>query len=64
MKAFFEEYGGAIITVTVIASILGILAILLATNGAVRDAIVNLINVLLNKAGATPITVVDLAVVC
>lgn len=52
MKAFFEEHGGAIITVTVIIGLLAIMGILMATNGPIQDAIIGLINTLLTKAGA------------
>lgn len=57
MKTFFEEHGGAIITVTVIVAILGILTVLTAVDGPVQKAMIGLINTLLNQAGAPIIPV-------
>lgn len=50
MEEIFKQYGGPIITVLVIVAILAIMAILLATNGPVRDMFSDLLTDFFNIA--------------
>lgn len=55
MKVIFEEYSGVIIIGIVIVALIAIVSLLLATDGPVHAAFVNMVNGLLQKTGvATP----------
>lgn len=56
MRAFFEEYGGVIIIGAVIVAMITLVTILMAADGPVQKAFINMINTLLNKAGAPNVT--------
>jgi hypothetical protein len=49
MKVIFEEYSGIIITVVAILALVVIVGVLLATNGPIHNAFINLINGLFSK---------------
>lgn len=50
MKVIFEEYSGIIITAVAIIALIAVVGLLLASNGPVHTAFVNLIETLFNKA--------------
>lgn len=54
MKVIFEEYSGIIIAAVAIIALVAIVALLLATDGPVHTAFVNLINGLFSKTNLTP----------
>ncbi len=49
MKVIFEEYSGIIITAVAIIALIAVVGLLLATNGPVHSAFVDLINNLFSK---------------
>lgn len=49
MKVIFEEYSGIIITAVAIIALIAVVGLLLAANGPVHTAFVNLIDTLFNK---------------
>lgn len=57
MGVLFHEHGGAVIAVFVIIAILVILGIILASHGPFYDAIMGMINFILNKVGVSPVGV-------
>lgn len=50
MKVIFEEYSGIIITAVAIIALIAVVALLLATNGPVHTAFVDLIDTLFKQA--------------
>lgn len=50
MKVIFEEYSGIIITAVAIIALIAVVSLLLATNGPVHKAFIDLINTLFTKA--------------
>lgn len=56
MKVIFEEYSGIIITAVAIIALVVIVGVLLATNGPIHNAFINLINGLFSKTNITPPT--------
>lgn len=52
MKALIEEYGHAILTFLVVIALLGIIVLLLATDGPVKSAFESLINDFFKSASA------------
>ena len=57
MGVLFHEHGGAVIAVVVIVALIAILGIILATHGPFYDAIMGMLNFILNKVGINPIGV-------
>lgn len=51
MKVIFEEYSGVIIAAVAIVALVAIVTILLAADGPVHDAFVNVVNGLFSKTG-------------
>lgn len=49
MKVIFEEYSGIIITAVAIIALIAIIGLLLATNGPVHKAFVDMIDTLFSK---------------
>lgn len=54
MKVIFEEYSGIIVTAVAIIALVVIVGLLLATDGPVHTAFVNLINGLFSQTNITP----------
>lgn len=54
MKVIFEEYSGIIITAVAIIALILIVGLLLATNGPVHTAFVDLVDGLFSQTGITP----------
>lgn len=54
MKVIFEEYSGIIITAVAIIALVVIVGVLLATNGPIHNAFVNLIDGLFSKTNIVP----------
>ncbi len=50
MKVIFEEYSGIIITAVAIIALIAVVGLLLATNGPVHKAFVDLIDTLFKQA--------------
>ena len=50
MKVIFEEYSGIIITAVAILALIAVATLLLAANGPVHTAFMNLIDTLFNQA--------------
>lgn len=50
MKVIFEEYSGIIITAVAIIALIAVVGLLLATNGPVHTAFVNLVDTLFKQA--------------
>ena len=50
VKVIFEEYSGIIITAVAIIALIAVVGLLLATDGPVHSAFVNLIKTLFEKA--------------
>lgn len=53
MKVIFEEYSGIIITAVAIIALIAVVGLLLAAEGPVHTAFVNLINTLFAKASVS-----------
>lgn len=51
MKVIFEEYSGVIVVGIVIVALVALVTLLLATNGPVYTAFLDLVNGLLDKVG-------------
>ncbi len=51
MKVIFEEYSGIIITAFAIVALIAVVGLLLATNGPVHTAFVDLVEKLFSKVG-------------
>lgn len=54
MKVIFEEYSGIIIAAVAIIALVAIVGLLLATDGPVHTAFVDLIDGLFSKTNLTP----------
>ena len=54
MKVIFEEYSGIIITAFAIIALIAVVALLLATDGPVHTAFVDLISDMFQKASVAP----------
>lgn len=54
MKEVFQEYGGVIITIVAIMSLIAITSLVIGDeqSGAIKDAFTNIVTIFLQKAGA------------